>query len=162
MNRNSELFVAALICLSVSVPSFGSQVHCKPLQEVLPMAKLVFVAAVEKAELVPGDTSTRINLTLMPKESLVGALPKGGKIECFYSQVVPVKRDKTGKVILSFSPIINGSGQEFTVKPRQEWIVLIAVKRILADGPTPILRIEKIESKDLILDLLGRKQKVDR
>ena len=161
MNRNFGLSTI-LIFTSLNVPSFASQVHCRPPREVLPMAILALVATVEKAELVPGETSTRINFTLTPKEALIGALPKGSKIECFCSQVVQVKGDKTGKVIFSYSPIVNGSGQEFTVKPKQEWIFLIPVERILTDGPTPILRIEKSENRDLILDLHRQKQKADR
>ena len=56
MNRNFELSATVLIVTSFSIPSFGSQIHCRPLREVLPLAKLVFVATVEKVELVPGET----------------------------------------------------------------------------------------------------------
>ncbi len=101
--------------------SHASQVHFRPLHEVLPKASLVFDAEVVKAIRSQTPTETQMTWELRDPHAIRGALPT--VLRAIYTEIIPVMRDKDGNIIGSFSPILDASGEEWSAT-KGRWIFL--------------------------------------
>lgn len=128
----------------------ASQVHFRPLEEVLQKATVVFDAEVVKATRSNTQTQMTMDWELRDLHAIRGPLPTAMKAT--YTEIIPVMLDNNGKVVGSFSPILESSGEEWNAT-KGRWIFLTL------PGVTPpslhVLRVEPLSQRDKIVSLVA-------
>lgn len=148
-------FVFAALCLC-ALGARAGQVSYLPLTNVIRQAQWVFRARVVSVDRKDTEQETRIEYVVSPSRTLMGQPSLPAKVKLSYAEVVPVIRDANGKEIGWFSPIFSGSGNEFSIKPDQEWIFLLTAIKFSADNPTGILRAEPVSHEKEIERMLSQ------
>ncbi len=135
---------------------FGSQLHPRELSEVLPRAKVVLVGRVKsfKMETKEDQGIYLAYYEILPEEVILGK-SQFDRIKAVYSMPIPMKKDASGKVTLSVSLIVDGSGLEFMPKEGDNYVFFFSSEiEAGEDYRNPIIRIESIDNKEGILKLI--------
>jgi hypothetical protein len=121
------------------------QVHFEPLDAVLTRAQVALVADISTVAHAPAGPYTReLTLRATLVKTVFGESPKTSQLDCLYREGVPHWRGQ-----VAVSPLVTGSGIEFTVAPGERVVLL------LADVPTEsnacrVLRIEPPQNETLV------------
>lgn len=125
------------VLLLFALEAAASRVFYKSLNEVLPHARNIVVARVDRVSL---DNPVRYEVT--PLRVLLGS-PSAR-----YDYVFPaIERKQPDGSVLRISPILDGSGQERNVKAGELWIFLSSL-------PEHAIRVEPLASEGAIADWL--------
>lgn len=127
-----SIVLMVLLVLAGLLPATASQVHFIPLEKDVQKIKSVLrvkVTDVERGQthmkLEDGTdghiTSSHITVSGDVLEVIWGKCSLK-KIESKYTWIVPIKCDNKGQEILSFSPIISGSGLENDIEKGKEYL----------------------------------------
>ena len=116
----------------------------EPLEDAIAKSRLAIVARIEAAHLEESPLWRVLSLQVQPIRTLFGTTVTSAAMNCKYSEGRPHLRGAA-----SVTPRLTGSGMEFSVKPADRVILLIAAQ---APGASEceIVRIESLESELLI------------
>lgn len=115
-----SLLVATLLA-AVALPAAASQIFHRPLDEVLEDTDWIVVATVVNAQRTSSLTSTEAVYKIQVVETIQGTAPA---VPIHYSQPIPILYDDEGNEVGHFSPILDGSGSELSLKEGETWIFL--------------------------------------
>ena len=163
MNKKSIYLAMALLSLSLITlccVARASQVSFQTLEELIQKGFITqdtLIAAARVTSIEKSQTEIAINMEYaVDAVEVIQGAPAFKITSMVYSQVIPVKRDENGTVIMSFSPILPGSGIEFSLKEGETYIFFSNFVSPL--GAMMVFRVEPIEKKKEILKQLGNKQ----
>jgi hypothetical protein len=132
-----------LLIAAVTAP-MASTVR-QTLEAVLPAAPSVIVAQVESSSLARETLWARVDIVAAPLETLRGpARNLETTLTCRYEEGLPHQRGH-----VTVSPMVSGSGIEFTLKPGDKVILLIAGTDP-NETPCRLLRVESLAARSAI------------
>ena len=144
--------MVALAVLLGAAGAGASKIFFLPLSEVVRADTVVFAATVTSVHQRSDDQHWYVDYELSAMRAINGAVPPGIS-KATYSQVIPVIRDASGKVIGGFSPKLSASGQEGQVTAGTTWLFLTA--RIPDGGDAAIVvRVEPEEMEEQVRELI--------
>jgi len=126
------------------------QIVHRSLEDAINKSKLAVVVEIVDAKYEESPMWRVLALKATPMRTVFGKLVSGSAMTCKYSEGRPHLRGTT-----RVSPMVWGSGIEFSTKPRDRVILLIAT-----GGPgtseCEVLRIEGLQSETLITNQKSR------
>lgn len=161
MNRLGIMMI--FVTLVIIPPVFGSQLHMIPLEKEIENVSVVLqikVINVDREQtymkLETGQDGPMVSSSILVTGYVVEVLwgeYSLAKIKTKYIWIVPIKYDKQGKEVLSFSPIRSGSGFENDIEVGSEYI--FSFRYIDKDKTIQYhVRSDTLNKKDAILKLL--------
>ncbi len=117
----ARTLLAAILLAAIALPAAASQIFHRPLEEVLEEADWIVVATVVNAQRSSSRSSTEAVYKIQVVETIQGTAPG---VPIHYSQPIPILYDDEGNEVGHFSPILDGSGSELSLKEGETWIFL--------------------------------------
>lgn len=135
----SALSTIVVATLASAPPALASQVVFRPLPQVVDPTTRIFTAEVTRVDRARTTTQARWDYGLKDARALRGAVPtaRTGR----YAEIVPVMLGPDGGVIGHFSPVLDASGEESSVRAGATYIFFA---HAAPDGPgdIPVFRVE--------------------
>jgi hypothetical protein len=152
LRREKMKEIIAITCLLIAlVSAHASEITLKPLKDVAPNAKCIFIGKILKVDIKKIKNGRRVEILVAPTKNIRGGMPLASKVSLTYTEQIPAIVNKSGKVVGHLSPILSGSGKEFTVKKGESWIFLLSTEKV-----SKILRIEAVVNENAIKKIMSQ------
>ena len=146
----------ALALLLVVIYAGASQVTFLPLEKVITKDTIIFEGVIDSLVVQHTRDSSTVVIRVRDLTSLQGDKPRVNSLR--YTMIVPVWWDSLGNVILTYSPILKASGDEFQLKQGDACLFFTDPDQ-MEQNMLSIFRVEHADRKDRVIELIREVQK---